>query len=133
MKAEQAFNFQGGLEVPPSGPSPAAAPGADSEPSARQWPDPPAEEAYYGLAGEVVRTIEPHTEASPVALLIQILLCFGNVIGRTAYFVAEASKHFMNIFAVLVGVTSAGRKWSNWAQVLRIFRMEDPGWAELLI
>ena len=106
---------------------------ADGEPTARQWPDPPAEEAFYGLAGEVVRTIGPHTEASPVALLIQTLLCFGNVIGRTAYFVAEASKHFMNIFAVLVGVTSAGRKGSSWAQVLRLFRMVDPEWAELLI
>jgi hypothetical protein len=38
--------------------------------AAPQWPDPPAEEAYYGLAGDVVRAIGPHTEASPVALLI---------------------------------------------------------------
>lgn len=95
----------------------------------RQWPDPPAEEAYYGLAGDVVRAIGPHTEASRVALLIQTLVCLGNVIGRTAYFMAEASKHFMNLYIVLVGVTSMGRKGSSWAQVRRLFHMVDPDWA----
>ncbi len=133
MMAESFLEFRDRREVTPGIPRSPAKSGADGEPIGGQWPDPPAEEAYYGLAGEVVRTIEPHTEASPVALLIQTLLCFGNVIGRTAYFVAEASKHFMNIFAVLVGVTSAGRKGSSWAQVLRLFRMVDPEWAELLI
>ena len=107
--------------------------GADGGPIVRQWPDPPAEESYYGLAGEVVRVIGPHTEASPVALLIQTLLCFGNVVGRTAHFVAEASQHFTNLFTVLVGVTSAGRKGSSWAQVWRLFRMVDREWAERLI
>jgi len=96
----------------------------------RQWPDPPAEEAYYGLAGDVVRAIGPHTEASEVALLIQTLVCFGNVIGRTGYFAAEASKHFLNMYVVLVGVTSMGRKGSSWAQVLRLFRAVDPDWAQ---
>jgi hypothetical protein len=96
---------------------------------ARQWPDPPAEEAYYGLAGDVARTVGPHTEASRVALLIQTLVCFGNVIGRTAYFMAEASKHLPNLYVVLVGVTSMGRKGSSWAQVLRLFRVVDPDWA----
>ena len=85
---------------------------------------------YYGLAGDVARTAGPHTEASRVALLIQTLACFGNVIGRTAYFTAEASKHFMNVYAVLVGVTSMGRKGSSWAQVLRLFRGVDPDWAK---
>jgi hypothetical protein len=107
--------------------------GADREAIARQWPDPLAGEAFHGLAGDAVRAIEPHTEASPVSLLIQTLLCFGNVIGRTAYYVAEASKHYTNIFAVLVGVTSAGRKGSSWAQVLRVFRIVDHEWAQTRI
>ncbi len=29
------------------------------------WPQPLAEEAFYGLTGDIVRTIEPHTEADP--------------------------------------------------------------------
>jgi hypothetical protein len=56
------------------------------------WPDPPAVEAYYGLAGDIVRAIEPHTESDPVALLAQFLLGFGIVIGRTADFRAEADR-----------------------------------------
>lgn len=85
--------------------------------------------ALYGLAGEIVRTIDPHMESSQVALLLQLMVCFGNMIGRTAHFVAEGSQHFLNLFAVLVGVTSGGRKGSSWAQVSRLFRLVDSGWA----
>ena len=94
----------------------------------RNWPDPPENAAFYGLAGEIVRAIEPHTESSSVALLIQVLVCFGNMVGRTAHFVAEGSQHFLNLFAVLVGVTSGGRKGSSWAQVLRLLRNVDSVW-----
>ena len=45
--------------------------------------------AYHGLAGEVVSTILPHTEADPVALLLQFLVSFGNVVGRNRYYQAE--------------------------------------------
>ncbi len=65
-----------------------------------------------------------------MALLIETLIFFGNVIGRTAYFEAEASRHFGNLFAVLVGVTSVARKGSSWAQVLRVFRRVDAEWAD---
>lgn len=97
---------------------------------ASTWPEPPAPEAFYGLAGDVVRTIEPHTEASAVALLVQTLLCFGNLVGRTAHFVAEGSQHFTNLFAVLVGISAYGRKGSSWAQIFRLFRMVSPEWAD---
>jgi hypothetical protein len=96
----------------------------------RQWPKPLATEAFHGLAGDVVQTVLPHTESAAVALLIQTLIFFGNVIGRTAYFEAEASRHFGNLFAVLVGVTSVARKGSSWAQVLRVFRLVDAEWAD---
>lgn len=38
-----------------------------------RWPEPLDEEAYYGLAGEIVKTIAPHTEADPAGLLLQLL------------------------------------------------------------
>ena len=41
------------------------------------WPDPLDAVAYHGLAGELVRTIEPHSEADPVALLAQFLVAVG--------------------------------------------------------
>src|SRR5262249_28479478 len=37
-------------------------------------------EALYGLVGEVVKVIAPHTEADPVALLMQFLAYFGNTL-----------------------------------------------------
>jgi hypothetical protein len=93
-----------------------------------QWPDAPAPEAYHGLAGEIVQVIEPHSEADPVGLLLQTLLCFGSVIGRTAHFVAESSQHFTNLFLVLVGATSHGRKGSSWAQIRRAYSHIDADW-----
>lgn len=108
-----------------------ASPQRDNEISPeRNWPNPPDARAFHGLAGEAVHAILPHTESSAAALLIQMLICFGNVIGRTAYFEAEASRHYLNIFAVLVGVTSVGRKGASWAQVLRLHREVDPAWAD---
>ena len=37
--------------------------------------------ALYGLAGEAVRTLAPHTEAQPEAILLQLLAAFGNILG----------------------------------------------------
>ena len=54
-----------------------------------EWPEPLAEEAYHGLAGEFVRLVEPHTEAHPVALLVSFILAIGNAVGRTVYALAE--------------------------------------------
>ena len=42
--------------------------------------------AFYGVAGEIVQTIEPHTESDRVALLIQTLVAAGNVIGRSPHY-----------------------------------------------
>lgn len=84
--------------------------------------------ALYGLAGDFVRLVEPHSEADPVALLAQFLIGFGNMIGRGAHFVTEADKHFTNAFAVLVGDTGAGRKGTSWGQVKRALESVDEKW-----
>ena len=73
------------------------------------WPAPIAEQALHGPAGELVRLIEPHTEADPIALLIQFLVCFGVAAGRHAHLRIEASRHYPNEFCVLVGTSGKGR------------------------
>ncbi|WP_410000399.1 bifunctional DNA primase/polymerase [Gemmata sp. SH-PL17] len=78
-------------------------------------------EALYGLAGDVVRTIEPETEADPVAILVQFLVMFGCTIGRVAHSLAEATKHFGNLFAVIVGETAQGRKGTSFGRVQNVF------------
>jgi hypothetical protein len=94
-----------------------------------EWPAPVATDALHGLAGDIVRLIEPHTEADPVALLIQLLIGFGNIIGRSAHVVVGALKHYANEFAVLVGQTAAGRKGTSLAEALRFLAPCDPGWS----
>src|SRR5262245_50515346 len=73
------------------------------------YPAPPDEVAFYGLAGEIVRRIEPHTEADPAALLFQFLVAFGNLIGHDHYIVADGTRHSLNLDGVLVGQSSKGR------------------------
>jgi hypothetical protein len=85
--------------------------------------------ALYGMAGDFVNIIEPHSEADPVALLVQFLIGFGNLVGRGAHFIVEADKHFTNVFAVLVGGTGTGRKGTAWGQAKRIFEALDETWA----
>lgn len=93
------------------------------------WPDPLDPAALYGLAGDIVSLIEPHTEADPAALLIQVLVAFGSVIGRTAYFVADGSTHHLVLFATLVGTTSKGRKGTSWGRIFTLFEAIDEPWA----
>jgi hypothetical protein len=92
------------------------------------WPEPPGAEAYHGLAGDVVRAIEPASEADPVAILVQTLIAFGNVIGRKAHFKVENDLHYTNEYAVLVGRTSKARKGVSWNQALRPLAPIDPEW-----
>lgn len=118
------------LNAPECRPIAAIAPREVLDPSDYQasWPM-LGDAALYGLAGNVVRVILPHTESDPVALLIQILAAFGNAIGRSAYFVAESTRHYLNLFVLLVALTSKGRKGSSWNQVFRfIFRAAET-WA----
>jgi hypothetical protein len=95
-----------------------------------EWPDPMEPEAFYGLAGDIVRMIEPHSEADSAGLLVQLLIGLGNAIGRGPHFRAGADLHYLNLFGVLVGQTSRGRKGSSWSAVSQLLGMVDSGWAE---
>lgn len=101
-----------------------------SLPSDVQWPEPLRNDALQGLPGEIVSAIEPHSESDPAALLGQILVSFGNAIGRTAFFRVESDYHFANLFLVLVGETSKARKGISWTHIRNLFRQADPDWAD---
>ncbi len=92
------------------------------------WPAPLREDAFHGLAGDVVRRIEPHTEADPAALLVTFLLAFGNAAGRNAHWLAESTPHFANEFAVIVGQSAQARKGTSLDRILALFSMADPTW-----
>lgn len=92
-----------------------------------KFPDPPAPEAYYGLAGDFVRAVEPHSEADPVALLISYLVFFGNCIGRGCHWRVGGDEHHANEFAVLVGDTAGGRKGTSAGEARRPFNFNADG------
>lgn len=86
--------------------------------------------ALYGLVWEVVEAIEPHTEADPIAMLVQLLLGFANLIGRRAHFAVGATWHHLNLFLALVGTTSMGRKGTSWEDAKWALKQFDPEWAK---
>jgi hypothetical protein len=92
------------------------------------YPEPPTAAAFCGIAGEIVRRIEPHTEADPVALLIQFLTAFGNMLGHDHYFVADGARHYLILDVVLVGQSSKGRKGTSWNHIANLMACVDDAW-----
>jgi hypothetical protein len=95
-------------------------------PPPADWPAPPEQIAYHGLPGQIVAKIAPHTEADPAAILTQLLVCCGALIGRDAYFQVEATRHHPNEFLVLVGDSAKARKGSSFDHVARLLTQADP-------
>lgn len=106
---------------------------AAESPERASWPEPLADAAYHGLTGDVVRTIEPHSEADPVALGIQFVVYAGACIGRGPYYQVEGDRHSGNLYAVLVGETSKARKGTSQGRVRQLFTMLDDPFADRCI
>jgi hypothetical protein len=96
--------------------------------SAQPWPELDAA-ALHGIAGRVVRTLDPHTEADPAGLLVTFLAAAGNFIGAGPHAIADAAPHPARLNVVLVGQTSRARKGSAWAQVRRLLAQVAPEWS----
>ena len=85
--------------------------------------------ALYGLAGEVVTCLAPHTESDPAALLLTYLTSFGNAVGRGPHYLVEDTRHFANLFVLLAGDTAKARKGTSSDRIRTIFQLADPIWA----
>jgi hypothetical protein len=99
-----------------------------SPPGVREFPV-MAEEAFIGLAGDIVRAIEPHTESDSAGLLLSSHAWFGNCIGRGPHYRVEATEHGPNLYIVKVGDTSKARKGTGEDRIRAIFRHVDDEWA----
>lgn len=86
--------------------------------------------ALYGLAGDFVGTLEPHTEADPAGLLVSFLVDFGCLVGRGPHTHGGGTRHGANLFAALVGDTSKGRKGTTDAEVRRVMTLADEEYVE---
>lgn len=103
------------------------------EPRTPQELLPLGEDAYHGIAGEIVRKIEPHSEADPAAILVQFLAAFGSAVGRGPGFPVEADRHHANLFVGIAGDTATARKGTSWGQARRLIQKADPSWASQVV
>jgi hypothetical protein len=88
---------------------------------------PLAEDAYYGLVGEVVEAINPYSEADPAALIGNFLVLFGNRVGRSLqYTFGPASAHHVNEYLCVVGTSGEGRKSIALKNILGLWKKVEP-------
>ena len=92
------------------------------------WPEQMGAEAFEGIAGDLVRAIEPLTEADPAALLVQFLVAFGNACGHEPHLRIGASRHGVNLFACIVGRSSRARKGTSWDFIREVMSRVAPEW-----
>jgi Protein of unknown function (DUF3987) len=92
---------------------------------ARPWPEAMDDAALYGLAGEFVRLVLPQTEADQHALLLIFLAGFGCMVGRGAFFQVESTRHYANLFTVIVGDTAKARKGTATDRALQLLESVD--------
>ena len=97
-----------------------------------QEPDWPVLEdaALHGLAGRVVRTLAPESEADPAGLLLSFLVGFGNLTGLRPHAVAGSAPHPARLYVVLVGDSSRARKGTSWAEASRPLATAVADWRE---
>ncbi len=109
-------------------PCPPGSPSTNGSSSAQvEWPVLQSA-ALYGLAGKVVRTLEPETEADPPAMLVSFLSAFGCAVGPDPHCRVGAAKHPARLYVVIAGKSSKARKGTSWTEPREVFRHADGRW-----
>jgi Bifunctional DNA primase/polymerase, N-terminal/Primase C terminal 2 (PriCT-2) len=110
----------------------AATPAASAAPD-MHWPADIGAVAHIGAAGRFLELVAPQTEADPNALLVQFLVFYGNAVGRSPHVRIGGMRHGTNLFAIVAGNTSRGRKGTSEAEVRRAMRMADEDWSKTCV
>jgi hypothetical protein len=92
------------------------------------WPRAMEDAAFHGLAGRIVRLLEPTVEADRVALLLHFLVAFGNACGSRPHMVLGRRRHGTVLYAVVVGRTAKARKGTAWAAVEEVMASAASIW-----
>lgn len=119
------YKFCEGYDPNYQGSDRASSNGVHDEPPKKDsipWPSPLPDLAFYGIAGELAREIEPNSESDPVAILIQCLTVAGNAVGPGPHYRVESDNHQLKLFPVLVGETSKARKGTAWGYIRDTFK-----------
>ena len=80
------------------------------------------EQAYWGIGGDITKRLCVKAESDPAGVLIQLYTFIGSIVGRKVYVEVEANKLYPNLFTLLVGDSSRGRKGTSYNMVKSIFK-----------
>lgn len=102
----------------------------DADEAVFVWPDKPTN---YGLFGDICRLLDPHTEADPLALYMELMAHFGNAIGPGPHYKIGGTRHRGNLFIAICGQTASARKGSAHDWVVELLRQIDPYYCDTCI
>ncbi len=97
-----------------------------------EWPAPPDDAAYHGPVGEIVQLVARRTEADPVGILGTLLASAGACMGHWRY-IHQGSAQAANLFVVLVGESSSGRKGTAGSIAREVMTAAYPDWQKLIV
>lgn len=89
------------------------------------------EEAYYGVLGEYLRRTEQHVEVAPLAVLVQLVVALGVMIGRRVFTTGGGPRHHANLYVLVVGKTGIG-KGCAWNAAERFCTQIDPDFTKIV-
>lgn len=84
------------------------------------------DEAFHGLAGKIVRLLEPYLEVDRAAILANVLACTGVLFERNAYAKVAADFHYPIDYFLIVGDTAKARKGTTTNSVLELAERVSP-------
>lgn len=90
-------------------------------------PDP---DVFCGFIGEVVRDLDPTTEADPVSVLATLMVAAGVMMGRKPYVQIGDDRHPALVWAKIIGKTNSGRKGASKGTAMRIIAAADKDFAQ---
>jgi hypothetical protein len=106
------------------------APRTAAQPIEMDAPPPMARAAFHGILGEIVQANDPYTESDQAAVLVQLYVLVGNVVGRSPHCYADSVRHGVNENCLVIGVTADGRKGTGLANAKQFVVPADAGWAD---
>jgi hypothetical protein len=96
-------------------------------------PAPMRDEAFYGLAGKIVRLLEPVLETDRAAILSNVLGCSAILFKHSAHFQEGADIHYPNEYFMTVGNSAVSRKGMTTNAVVEVMERVRAGFKDQII
>lgn len=81
--------------------------------------------ALYGILEEITGIACKNTEAVPISVAVHVMTRFAATIGRSAYIQLGDTRRHLNIFTLVVGPTSKGRKGTSADMPRQLFQRAE--------